>query len=81
MFQMDVVKVDRDVSYVAMVVLVCCNNNVSSVFSEVFCECVYVDVAYVFTHMLQVFYLDVVYVLHGFQVFFRCFCKCFRCMF
>jgi hypothetical protein len=27
--------------------------------------------------MLQVFYLDVVYVVHGFQVFFRCFCKCF----
>jgi hypothetical protein len=33
-----------------------------------------------FTHMLQIFYLDVVYVCNGFQVFSRCFCKCFRCM-
>ena len=31
-----------------------------------------------FTHMLQVFYLNVAYV---FQVFFMCFCKCLKCMF
>ena len=29
---------------------------------------------------LQVFYLDVVYVLHGFQVFYGCFCNCFICL-
>jgi hypothetical protein len=51
---------------------ICCNGctrilqasiiNVSS-FSDVCCKCIYLNVAYVFTHMLQVFYLDVVYVL------------------
>ena len=34
-----------------------------------------------FTHMLQVFYLDVVYVLQWFSSIFMCFCKCFTCMF
>jgi hypothetical protein len=34
-----------------------------------------------FIPMLQVFYLDVVYILYGFQVFFRYFCKYFGCMF
>jgi hypothetical protein len=43
-------------------------------FSYVCCKCVYLDVAYVFTHMLQVFYLDVVYVLQWFF-------KCFMCFF
>jgi hypothetical protein len=51
-FQMDVAKVDRDVSYIAMVVLVWCNHNVSSVFSGVFCKCVYVDFVYVFAYIL-----------------------------
>jgi hypothetical protein len=52
-------------------------SNVSSVFSDVCCKCVYLDVAYVshicckcFTHMLQVFYLHVAYVNNDFQVFF-----------
>jgi hypothetical protein len=31
--------------------------------------------------MLQVFYLDVASVCNGFQEFFRCFCKCFGCIF
>jgi hypothetical protein len=33
-----------------------------------------------FTHMLQVFYLDVTYACNGFQVFFMCFCKYFKRM-
>ena len=34
-----------------------------------------------FTHMLQVFYLDVTYIIQWFQVFFfRCFCKYFICL-
>ena len=36
--------------------------NVSSVFIDVRGKCVYLDVAYV-SHMLQVLYLDVAYVL------------------
>jgi hypothetical protein len=49
-FQMDIIKVDRDVAYVAMVVHVCCKAsvpNVLFVFSDVRCKCVYLDVAYV----------------------------------
>jgi hypothetical protein len=49
--------------------------NVSSAFSDACCKCGYLDVAYVFTHMLQVFYLDVAYVCNDFQMFFMCFCK------
>jgi len=57
----------------------CCNGctrmlqalvlNVSSVFSDVCCKFIYLDVAYVFTHMIQVFYLKVVYVYNGFKCF------------
>jgi hypothetical protein len=38
-------------------------------FSDVCCKCVYLDVAYVFAHMMQVFYLDVSYVYNGFKCF------------
>jgi hypothetical protein len=55
--------------------------NVSSVFSDTCCKCGYLDIAYVFTHMLQVFYLNVPYVCNDFQVFLHYFCKCFRGMF
>ena len=57
---------------------------VSSIFLDICCKCVYLDVAYVSTHMLQVFYLDVAYVCNVFQVFLgvsdACF-KCFICLF
>jgi hypothetical protein len=36
------------------------------------------DIAYIFTHMLQVFYLNVVYVCNGFQVFFHVFLQVFH---
>jgi hypothetical protein len=65
-------KVDRDVAYVVMVVHVCCKLMFSMFhifFSDVCCKCVYLDVAYVFTHMLQVFYLDVAYVYNSFKCF------------
>jgi hypothetical protein len=41
-------------------------SNVSSVFSDVCCKCVYLDVAYAFTRMLQIFYRDVAYGLQWF---------------
>jgi hypothetical protein len=57
--------------------------NVSSFFPDVCCKCIYLDVAYVFTYMLQVFYLNVVYVLQWFQVFLGVFASvsyaCFKC--
>jgi hypothetical protein len=48
-------------------------SNVSYIFSDACCIC--------FTHIFQVFYLDIVYVLQWFLNVFRCFCKCFRRMF
>ena len=83
MFHTDVAKVDRDIAHVAMVVHVCCKLllvNVSSVFST--------HVTSVFIWMLHIFHTYDANVLSGcceylqwFQVFFRCFCKCFGCMF
>jgi hypothetical protein len=70
-FQMDVVKVDRDVAYVAIVVHVCCKRfvtNVSSMFSGRMQVCLS-GCCICFTHTLHVFYLDVAY---GCDVF-----KCF----
>jgi hypothetical protein len=77
-----VVKVDPDVAHVAIVAHVCCKLLLSMFhlfLFDVCCKCVYLDVAYVFTHMMQVFYLDVAYVYNVFKCF--CFCKWFRRMF
>ena len=48
-FHTDVAKVDRDVTYVAMVVHVCCKCifQMFYLFSNVCYKCVYLDVAYV----------------------------------
>ena len=70
MFHTDVAKVDRDVAHVAMVVHVCCKLlflMFHLFFSNICCTCVYLDVAYVFTHMMQVFYLDIAYVYNSFK--------------
>ena len=82
---MVVAKVDRDIAYVAMVVHVCCKllfpmfhlffQSTLQVCLLVCCIC--------FTHMLQVFYLDVAYVFQWFQVFSGVFASvsdtCFKC--
>jgi hypothetical protein len=62
-FHTDVVKVDRYVAHVVMVIHVCCKL-LFSVFHLFFpcCKCVYPDIAYVFTYMMQVFYLYVPYI-------------------
>jgi hypothetical protein len=49
---MVVAKVNQNVAYVAFVVHLCCKRlsplpNVSSVFSDICCKCVYLEVAYV----------------------------------
>ena len=44
--------------------------NVLSAFSDVYCKCVYLDVAYVFTHTLKA---------HVARICFKCF-RCFRGM-
>jgi hypothetical protein len=77
-------KSSRDVAHVAIVVHICCKLLFSMFhlfFSDVCCKCVYLDVAYVFTHMMQVFYLDVAHVYNGFKCFLVVFCNCFRRMF
>ena len=81
-FQMDVAKVNRDVAYVAMVVHVFRKGMLPMfhVFLDVYRKCVYLNVVYIFTHMMQVFYLDVAMFTMVSSVF-RCFCKCFRNMF
>jgi hypothetical protein len=52
-------------------------SNVSYVCLDVLCKSVLSGCYIYFTHMLQVFYLDVVYVCNGF----KCFCMCFIRMF
>jgi hypothetical protein len=70
LFNADVTKVDRNVACVVMVVHVCCKLLFSMFhlfFADACCKCVYLYIAYVFTHMLQVFYLDTAYVLQWFS--------------
>jgi hypothetical protein len=83
-FHTDFAKVNRDVTYVAIVIHICCKFMFPMFylfFPDVYCKCVYLDVAYVsdicykcFIWMLRIFY-------NVFQVFLMCFCKYFRCMF
>jgi hypothetical protein len=78
-FHTDVVKVDRDVAHVVMVVHICCKL-MFSMFHLFFPT----DIACVFTHMMmQVFYLDVAYVYNGFKCFSDVFANvlntCFKC--
>ena len=74
MFLANVAKVDRDVAYVAMVVHLCCKL-LFPMFYLFFKRMLQVCLSrcYVFTHIMQVFYLDVAYVYNGF--------KCFSCVF
>jgi hypothetical protein len=84
---MDAVKVDRDVAFVAMVctrMLQASILNVSSVFSDVRCKCVYLDVAYVshvcckcFIWMLCMCYKSV---FHVFQIHVSSVSSVFFCM-
>jgi hypothetical protein len=86
-FHTDIAKVDRDVAYVAMVVHVYYKSlsTMFHLFSDVCCKHVYLDVAYVFTHMLQVLYLDVCVCLQWFSSVFASVSdasfKCFICLF
>ena len=68
MFHMDVVKVDQDAAYVAIVVHVCakvCYQCFICVFQMHVASVLY-GCCICFTHTLHVFYLDVAYVLQWF---------------
>jgi hypothetical protein len=68
----DVAKINRDDSYVAMVVDVCCKLLFSMFhmfFSDVYCNCVYLDITYFSYIFCKVFYLDVAYVCNSFKCF------------
>jgi hypothetical protein len=70
-FYIDVAKVDRDVAYVAMVVYVCCKClflMFHLLFRRMLQSCLS-GCCICFTHMLQVFYVDV----HMFTMVFMCF--------
>jgi hypothetical protein len=71
-FQMDVVKVDWDVAYVAMVVHACCKGMFSMFYLcfQTYAASVLSGCCICFTQKLQVFHLDVAYVSH-------IYCKCF----
>jgi hypothetical protein len=82
MFQMDVAKVDRDVTYVSMVVHVCCKCPL-----PMFHLYFRTYVASVFIWMLYMFHAYVACILSGcclclqmFSSVFRCFFKCLRSM-
>jgi hypothetical protein len=64
MFRMDVAKVDRDVAHVAMVVHIYCKC-MFQMFNLFFIRTLEVSIRYCicFTRILQVFYLDIAYVL------------------
>jgi hypothetical protein len=86
-FHMDVTKVDYDLVYVAIDVHACCKC-LSLKFHLFFFSICMLQVGLsgccvCFTHMLQAFYLDIVYVCNDFQVFLGIFAsvskKCFKC--
>jgi hypothetical protein len=66
---MDVAKVDRDVAYVAMVVHLCCKRlfPMYRLFFRRMLQMRLSECWICFTHMLQMFYLDVAYVLQWFS--------------
>jgi hypothetical protein len=64
-FHVDVVKVDRDVAYVAMAIHICCKRLFQMVhrFFRRILQIYLFGCCICFTHMLQVFYFDVAYAL------------------
>ena len=65
-FHVDVAKVDRDVAHVAMVVHVCCKllfPMFNLCFLQTYVTSVFIWMMHMFNAMLQMFYLDVAYVL------------------
>ena len=84
LFHADVSKVDRDVAYVVMVAHVRCKllfPMFNLCFSDAFCNCVYLDVAYV-SHICCMCFIRM---LRMVAMVFKCvsgvFFKCFRSMF
>jgi hypothetical protein len=72
-FHMDVVKVDRDVAYVAMVIYVCCQLLFSMfhLFFQTYVASVFILTLHMCSHIYcKYFYVDIAYVL---QVFFQIF--------
>jgi hypothetical protein len=72
-FYADVAKVDRDVAYIAMVVLIYCKLLFSMLhlffFSDVCCKCVYLDITYVSYICCKCF----IWMLLCFTMVFKCF--------
>jgi hypothetical protein len=64
-FHMDVAKVDRDVAYVVVIIHVCCKRlfQIFHLFFRRMLQACLIGCCICFTHILQLFYLDVAYVL------------------
>ena len=76
MFQMDHTKVDRDVAYVAIIVHVCCKGLLPMFhlcFLDAYCNCVYLDIAYV----LYIRCMHFIWMLRMVAIIFKCFKVCF----
>jgi hypothetical protein len=84
-FYMDVAKVDHDVIYVGngyTYMLRASVLNISSIFSDIRCKCVYLDVVYVSHIYCKCFLFGCCMCFcNGFSSVFRFFYKCFRRMF
>jgi hypothetical protein len=67
-FRMDVVNVDQDVAYVAMVEHICCKRlfPLFHLFFKRMLQVCLSGCCIYFKHMLQVFCLDVAYICNGF---------------
>jgi hypothetical protein len=73
LFQVDVTKVHEDVAYVAMVIHVCCKlffPNFSVVFPDVYCQCIYLNVA----HVSYICCMCFIWMLH---IFLQCYFQAF----
>jgi hypothetical protein len=83
LFHLDVAKTYLDVAYVAMVVHVCCKFlfQCFSRFSRCILQVCLFGCYICFTYMLQNVLSGCCVCLTRFSSVFRCFCKCFICMF
>jgi hypothetical protein len=83
-FCIDVVKVDRDITYVAMAIHVCCKRlfQMFHLFFQTYIASVFICMLRIFhTYVCKCFCQDVAYVLQWLFKFFMCFRKCFIYMF
>jgi hypothetical protein len=77
---MDVTKIYWDIAYVEIVLHVCCKFLFPML--QLFLQTYVVSVCIRMLHMFYTYAVSVfIWMLYMFYMIFKCFCKCFRCMF